>query len=133
MHPHRGERKKARPAGPSKTARRSVVKVRAARGSKSPANGKSSRSSFSPEVKAFLESAMRIRKLAAKKPLEQWHRYQESRPCLSGRDILDLGYKPGPLFTKIFDSLRQARWEGKLRTREEEIRFLTQTFPIHGR
>ena len=43
-----------------------------------------------------------------------------------------LGYKPGPLFTRIFDALRQARWEGKLRTREEEIRFLTHTFPLNG-
>ena len=47
-------------------------------------------------------------------------------------DIRDLGYKPGPLFTRIFDALLQARWEGKLRTREEEIRFLTQSFPRNG-
>jgi len=38
------------------------------------------------------------------------------------------------VFTKIFEALRQARWEGKLRTREEEIRFIQYTFPMtHGR
>ena len=92
------------------------------------------RKPLAPEVKTFLEKAMKIRMLVPKKePVEQWRRYQDSAPCLSGRDIRDLGYKPGPVFTKIFDALRQARWEGKLRTREEEIRFLTQSFPLHGR
>ena len=85
------------------------------------------------EVKIFLEKAMKIRAIVPKKePLEQWHRLQDSTPCLSGRDIRDLGYKPGPLFTKIFDALRQARWDGKLRTREEEIRFLQNDFPLNG-
>lgn len=91
------------------------------------------RKSMAPEVKMFLEKAMRIRAIVPKKePLEQWHRLQDSTPCLSGRDVRDLGYKPGPLFTKIFDALRQARWEGKLRTREEEIRFLQNGFPLNG-
>jgi hypothetical protein len=44
--------------------------------------------------------------------------------------VRDLGYRPGPLFTQIFDALRKARWEGKLRTREEEIRFLASAFPL---
>ncbi|HVO33249.1 MAG TPA: hypothetical protein VMU17_04980, partial [Elusimicrobiota bacterium] len=85
---------------------------------------------LSPEVRAFLEKALRIRAIAPKKDgAQDWARLQESTPCLSGRDIRDLGYKPGPEFSKMFDALRQARWEGKLRTREEEIRFLMQSFP----
>jgi len=88
---------------------------------------------MSGEVKTFLEKAMRIKAIVPKKePVEQWQRLQDSAPCLSGRDIRDLGYKPGPVFTRIFDALRQARWEGKLRTREEEIRFLMLAFPLNG-
>lgn len=87
---------------------------------------------MSPSVKWFLDRALRIRSIAPKKPLEDWQRFQDCTPCLSGRDIRDMGYKPGPVFTRIFDALRQARWEGKLRTREEEIRFLTHAFPING-
>jgi len=45
--------------------------------------------------------------------------FNTATPCLSGRDIRDLGYKPGPLFTKIFDSLRRARWK-EITHREEE-------------
>ena len=64
--------------------------------------------------------------------LIDWQRFEDSAPALTGRDVRDLGYKPGPVFTKIFEALRQARWEGKLRTREEEIRFLQNTFPIQN-
>ncbi len=92
------------------------------------------RKPLSAEVKLFLEKAMRIRSIVPKKEgVEEWRRFQESTPCLSGQDIRDLGYKPGPLFGKIFDALRQARWEGKLRTREEEIRFLMQSYPLEAR
>jgi tRNA nucleotidyltransferase (CCA-adding enzyme) len=87
---------------------------------------------MAPDVKRFLETATRLRAVVPKRPVEQRRRLQDSAPCLSGRDIRDLGYKPGPIFTKIFDALRRARWEGKLRTREEEIRFLTHAFPLNG-
>lgn len=94
---------------------------------------KSTKRPLSPDTKSFVDKAMRLRLVSPKKEqIQQWQKYQDSAPCLSGRDIRDLGYKPGPLFTKIFDALRQARWEGKLRTRQEEIRFLQNTFPING-
>lgn len=82
-------------------------------------------------VKAFLEKAMRIRNGALRKVTQnQWKRFHASAPCLSGQDVRDLGYKPGPIFSKIFDALREAKWEGKLRTREEEIRFVKASFPL---
>ena len=85
------------------------------------------------EVKSFIGKAVKLKALAPRKEtVEDWHRYHDSAPCLTGRDVRDLGYKPGPVYTKIFDALRQARWEGKLRTREEEIRFLQNTFPINN-
>jgi tRNA nucleotidyltransferase (CCA-adding enzyme) len=85
-------------------------------------------------VKSFIEKAVRMKALAPKKEvLADWQRFQDSTPSLTGRDVRDLGYKPGPVYTRIFEALRQARWEGKLRTREEEIRFLENTFPLnHG-
>jgi tRNA nucleotidyltransferase (CCA-adding enzyme) len=88
---------------------------------------------LSPEVVTFLSEAVRLKAMFPRKqPVQEWRRFQDSNPCLSGQDIRALGYKPGPVFTKIIDALRQARWEGKLRTREEEIRFLTHTFPLNG-
>ena len=86
-----------------------------------------------PEVKSFITKAVKLKALAPKKAaLVDWQRFVDSAPTLTGRDVRDMGYKPGPLFSRIFDALRQARWEGKLRTREEEIRFLQNTFPIQN-
>jgi tRNA nucleotidyltransferase (CCA-adding enzyme) len=94
---------------------------------------KSGRIPLMPEVKSFITKAVRLKAIVPKKDaLEDWQRFQDSAPALTGRDVRDLGYKPGPVFTRIFDALRQARWEGKLRTREEEIRFLQDTFPIQN-
>jgi len=91
-----------------------------------------SRKPLSPEVKSFLEKAMKLRLAGTSRQQDDhWKRLHESAPCLSGQDVRDLGYKPGPVFSKIFDALREARWEGKLRTREEEIRFVKATFPLH--
>lgn len=91
------------------------------------------RQALSSGVKAFIEKALSIRAVVSKRePSQQWRRFQDSVPCLSGRDIRDMGYKPGPVFTKILDALRRARWEGKLRTREEEIRFVADAFPLHN-
>ncbi len=84
-----------------------------------------------PEVKAFMTKALKVKNLAPKKSaVLDWQRFEHSAPALTGQDVRDLGYKPGPVYSKIFDALRQARWEGKLRTREEEIRFLQHTFPL---
>ncbi len=92
---------------------------------------KSAKRPLPPEVRTFINKAVKLKSLAPKKQvLVDWERFQDSAPCLTGRDVRDLGYKPGPVFTKIFEALRQARWEGKLRTREEEIRFLQNTFPL---
>jgi len=92
---------------------------------------KTAKGPLPPEVKTFIAKAVKVKALAPKKEvLVDWERFQDSAPCLTGRDVRDLGYKPGPVFSKIFEALRQARWEGKLRTREEEIRFLQHSFPI---
>lgn len=75
---------------------------------------------LSPAVQAFL-------KLSLKDPkrLSQW---QASEPLLTGKDLQDLGYAPGPLYGKIFEALRAARLEGRLRTRAEEIGFVLERF-----
>ena len=78
-----------------------------------------------PEVKWFVDRALKVKALVPRKDsAADWKRIFESTPCLTGRDIEGLGYKPGPVFSRILTALRQARWEGKLRTREEEVRFI---------
>lgn len=51
------------------------------------------------------------------------------RPDLTGRDLQAMGYRPSPLFKKILASCLEARLEGKVKSREEEVDFVKKHFP----
>ena len=54
---------------------------------------------------------------------------RHSRPELSGKDLQTLGYAPGPGFKKILTALLDARLDGKIKSREDEIVFVKSAFP----
>jgi tRNA nucleotidyltransferase (CCA-adding enzyme) len=43
---------------------------------------------------------------------------------LRGRDLKELGIKPGPLYREILDTLLVARLEGKIKTKADEMRYV---------
>ena len=47
---------------------------------------------------------------------------------LKGKDLIDMGYKPGLLFKEIFESILEAKLEGDISTREDEIKFINKRF-----
>jgi tRNA nucleotidyltransferase (CCA-adding enzyme) len=51
------------------------------------------------------------------------------KPSLKGKDLKAMGYTPGPLFNRVLKAVLDARLEGKLRSREEEIQFIKEKFP----
>ena len=55
---------------------------------------------------------------------------EEIRPVrlLTGDDLQNLGYQPGPLFSKILRSLEDAQLEGLVGSREEAIAFVAQHY-----
>lgn len=52
------------------------------------------------------------------------------KPILSGYDLIEMGYKPGPIFSKILDSLEEAQLEGDIKDKEEAKRFVIERFPV---
>ncbi len=52
------------------------------------------------------------------------------RPVITGKDILAMGYKPGPDFTRMLDFLRREKLDGRLATKEEEKSALYRRFPL---
>lgn len=50
-------------------------------------------------------------------------RSRHNKLSVTGEDIKRLGYKPGPLFKEVLDALRDARLDGVVQTRQEELRF----------
>ncbi|UCE35092.1 MAG: CBS domain-containing protein [Deltaproteobacteria bacterium] len=55
-------------------------------------------------------------------------RLKGTKVLLKGKDLIAMGYEPGPLFKDIFDTILQARLEGAVSTREDEIQLLKERF-----
>lgn len=53
-------------------------------------------------------------------------------PLLTGDDLIELGYTPGPLFKQILDTLEEHQLEGTLSTRDEALRFVHTLFDRAG-
>ena len=52
------------------------------------------------------------------------------KASLTGKDLKAMGYNPGPLFNKILKAILEVRLEGKGKSREEEVRFVKEKFPL---
>ena len=48
------------------------------------------------------------------------------KPLVKGKDLVKIGLKPGPVFTTIFNQILDAKLDGNLKTKKEEIIFATQ-------
>jgi poly(A) polymerase len=65
-----------------------------------------------------------VRRLLVETPPEQ------IRPSklLTGDDLREMGYTPGPVFSRILGSLEDAQLEGKVSTRDEAMRYVRSKF-----
>jgi len=45
------------------------------------------------------------------------------RPSINGKDLRDMGFEPGPSFRKALDAVWQARIDGLVRSRKEELKY----------
>ena len=57
---------------------------------------------------------------------------EEIRPpaLVNGRDLIELGYKPGAEFRAILSAVEDAQLEGSLHNREEALSFVLSEFPL---
>ena len=50
-------------------------------------------------------------------------------PLLRGRDLIRLGYTPGPSFSAMLGAVEEAQLEGELRTHEQAVEWVREHFP----
>ena len=50
-------------------------------------------------------------------------------PLLRGRDLLEMGYSPGPRLGEILREVRRRQIEGELKTKEEALKFVAEHYP----
>lgn len=84
---------------------------------------------LSPEALVLLHAL----KPATSKPIEKYVKSLEDvQVKISGRDLKEMGYRPGPLFRKALTDLLLARIDGQVRNREEEEKFVRQWMEVEG-
>jgi poly(A) polymerase len=55
------------------------------------------------------------------------------QPLLGGDDLIAQGYTPGPIFKKILLAVEDAQLEGKIHTRDDALRLVSEQFPVPPR
>lgn len=61
--------------------------------------------------------------------LQYFTQYEpSSKLALTGDDLIELGVRPGPVFQKVFNKLREARVNGLVRSREDEVAWVEREF-----
>ncbi|MDB9822529.1 CBS domain-containing protein [Deltaproteobacteria bacterium] len=58
-------------------------------------------------------------------------RLKITKARIKGRELKEMGFKPGPLYKEIFNRLLEARLNGKVSTKEDEIDFVKENFGRH--
>jgi len=73
-----------------------------------------------------LDTYEAIRTFLAETPPEQ------VRPArlLTGDDLHEMGYAPGPAFQRILGALEEGQLEGSLLTREQAVEFVRKHYPL---
>jgi poly(A) polymerase len=67
-----------------------------------------------------LESYRLVTRVLADTPMEK------IRPArlLTGGDLMEMGYEPGPLFREILNAVEDAQLDGELKTKEEALEYV---------
>ena len=66
-----------------------------------------------------------------KRELEQMRAEPPLTPRLiTGQDLIDLGYQPGPLFAAILHAVEDQQLDGILKTREDALAFVRTHYPV---
>ncbi len=48
------------------------------------------------------------------------------KPSINGKDLRSLGFKPGPAYKMALEAVWQARIDGLVRTRQEELSYVKE-------
>lgn len=86
-------------------------------------------SGLAPEGLLFLLAI--VRKKSAKKAISLYvTELRTAQTALNGHDLKQLGYQPGPLFKEILQHLLDARLDGQVKTREDEVAHVRRHYPL---
>ncbi|MCC6026678.1 MAG: HD domain-containing protein, partial [Caldimicrobium sp.] len=59
---------------------------------------------------------------------EELERVEKRERVLTGRDLIELGFKPGPIFREILAAVELKVLEGEIKTKEDAVRFVLESY-----
>ena len=80
---------------------------------------------FSPEAILYIMALTKNEEI--QKAVSNFYtRHRYVKPIIKGQDILAIGIRPGPVYTKILHLILNEKLDGKLQTRKDELAFATR-------
>jgi tRNA nucleotidyltransferase (CCA-adding enzyme) len=80
-------------------------------------------SEFRTELILYMMAA--TRKRTTKKHISRYYnQLKEVRPTIGGKELLDAGLKPGPVFRQVLEALLDAKLDGTIETTQQELDFV---------
>lgn len=82
------------------------------------------------------EGLLYLMTIARKKHIQQAvssfvTRLRDVTPVIGGKELIDLGYRPGPGFRSMLNHLIEVQLDGQVSTSDEAINFITSNYPRH--
>jgi len=69
----------------------------------------------------------------ARQKMEEYREEElKPEPLISGTDLIGLGYRPGPLFSRILRAIEDGQLEGSIVTYEQALELIRSQFPREG-
>ncbi len=85
-------------------------------------------SSYDTELLLYMMASSRSNK--AKRMISNFFtKLKGTKILLTGKDLKNMGYRPGPQYKEIFDCLLQSRLNDLIKSRDEEIHLVKNRFP----
>jgi tRNA nucleotidyltransferase (CCA-adding enzyme) len=54
------------------------------------------------------------------------------QPAITGKDLLEMGVKPGPIYKEVLKSLRDEKVNGRLKTQTDEMEHVKKKLKTEG-
>jgi tRNA nucleotidyltransferase (CCA-adding enzyme) len=71
------------------------------------------------------------RKKTAKKAVSHFVTHlRHYKTAIQGADLKKMGYRSGPIYKTILNHLLEAKLDGEVETREDEIKFIKKNYPL---
>jgi tRNA nucleotidyltransferase (CCA-adding enzyme) len=84
---------------------------------------------FRPELKLYMMAAT-LQKRIKRGISNYFVKLRYIKPAVTGEDLKQMGFPPGPVFKEVLLAIQHEKLNGKLKTRDDELMFISRHFAM---